>query len=133
MCIFPNDGIYIKLEDNRDTIDQSIFYFNKISNISDLYGYKKMIITYKNDQGLEIDTDDEEYQTSRLHRPKSLNYWSSVIKEKSFTNGHFKESNEAPNDSYKFNLKGFDMIKAVADERAHLALTNKKELAICVA
>ena len=92
-----------------------------------------MIVTYKNDKGLEIDADDEEYPTSHLHRSKFLNYGSSVIKDKSFANGHFQQSNEAPNDSYKLNLQGFDKIKAVADDWAHLGLINKKELAIYLA
>jgi len=84
-------------------------------------------------KGLEIETDDEEYETSRLYQSKFQTYGSSVIKDRSFANGHFKQNNEAPNDSYRFNLKGLDMIKAVADEGGHLGLTNKKELAICLA
>ena len=57
-----------------------------------------------------------------------LNYRNSVIKDKFFVNGHFKQSNEATNDSWTY----FDMIKAVADERAHPGLTNNKELVICI-
>jgi len=67
-------------------------------------------------KGLEIETDDEEYETSRLYQSKFQTYGSSVIKDRSFANGHFKQNNEAPNDSYKLNLQGFDKIKAVADD-----------------
>jgi len=88
-----------------------------------------MIVTYQKDEWLENDTDNDEYQT----RSKFLNYESSVIKDASYTNGHFKESNVTANDSYTYNLKDFDMIKAVQDERAHPGLTNKKELAIWLA
>jgi len=107
---------------------------DEISDIYDLYKYRTMIVTYNEDEGLEIaDTNDEEYQTRHLHRSNFLNCESSVIKVKCFANGHFKESNDAPKDSYKYNLKDFDMIKAVADKRTHLGLTNKKEFAICLA
>ena len=133
MCIFPNNEIYVKLEDKRDNIDRSIFCLDEISDIELIYGYHSMIVTYKKDEGLEIDTDDDEYQTTRLYRSKFLNYESSIIKDKSYANGHLKESDDAPNDSYTYNLKDFDTIKAVAEARAHVGLTDKKEFAICLA
>jgi len=123
MIIFPNNGIFVKLEDKRDNIDHRMF-MDDISDFNDLYKF----VTYNKDEGLEIDTDDQEYQTPRLHQSNFLNYRSSVIKDKSDANGHYKESNDAPNNSYLYNLKDFDMLKAVADERAHVGLTNKKEL-----
>jgi len=49
-----------------------------------------MIITYNKDEGLEIDADDEEYRTPHLYRSNFMNYGSSVIKDKSYDNGHFK-------------------------------------------
>jgi len=52
--------------------------------------YRTMIITYNKDEGLEIDADDEEYRTPHLYRSNFMNYGSSVIKDKSYDNGHFK-------------------------------------------
>jgi len=85
-----------------------------------------MNVTYKTHRGLEINTDDEEYHTPHLHRSKFLNYGSSVIKDKSFANGHFKldQNNDAPYDSYKYDINDFDMIKVAADKRAHPGLNN---------
>jgi len=54
ICIFPNNDIYVKLDDNRDTINRSTFCFNKVSTIYDLYDYSTMIVTYKKDDGLEM-------------------------------------------------------------------------------
>jgi len=133
MRIFPNNEIYVKLDDNSNTINRSTFCFNKVSTIYDLYDYSTMIVTYKKGNGLENDTDDDKYQTPRPYHSKILNYESSVIKTRSYASGHFKEGNLTINDSYTYNLKDFDMLKTVIDEQAHLGLTNKKELSICQA
>ena len=91
---------------------------DEISDLQCDYKHKTMIVTYKKEDGLENDTDDHEYQTPRLYRFKFLTYESSVIQDRSYANGHFTESNITTNDSYTYKLKDFDMIKAVADERA---------------
>ena len=31
MCIYPNSEIYVKLDDDRDTIDSSLFIFGKLT------------------------------------------------------------------------------------------------------
>jgi hypothetical protein len=110
MCIFPNNEIYVKLDDDRDTIDDRMFI-----------------------DGLVHDTDDDEYQTSRFHRSRILNYKSSVIKDQSYANGHFKEGNVTYNNFYTYDIKDFDMIKAVEAELSEGGLTEKKELSICLA
>jgi len=66
MCIFPNNKIFVNLEDKRDNIDQCMFMDN-ISDIYDHYKYRTMIVTYNKDEGLEIDTDDEKYRTPHLY------------------------------------------------------------------
>jgi len=114
MCMFPNNEIYVKLESARDGIDRRMFCMDETS---DLYNkYQTMIVTYQKDDRMKNDTDYDEYQTPRLYRSKYLNYESSVITDRSSAHGHFKESNFTPNDSYTYNLKDFDMIKAVADK-----------------
>jgi len=135
MCIFPNNKIYMKLEDKRDNIDQRMFCVDKISDVELIYGrhYRTMIVTYKKDEGLRIGADSDEYQIPCLYQSKFLNYDSSVIKDNSYANGHFKENNKTANNTYTYNLKDFDMIKAVSDERAQVGLIDKKELAIYLA
>ena len=39
MCIFPNNEIYVKLDDDRDTIDDAMFIFGKINFINAAYNY----------------------------------------------------------------------------------------------
>jgi len=39
MCIFPNNEIYVKLDDDRDTIDDEMFIFGKINFINAAYNY----------------------------------------------------------------------------------------------
>jgi len=92
-----------------------------------------MIVTFQEDDGLEHDTDNDQYQTSRFHRSKILNYKSSVIKDQPYANGHFKEVNVTNNHLYTYDIKDFDMIKAVEAESSEIGLTEKKELSICLA
>jgi len=122
MCIFPNNKIHVKIASARDDIDPRMFCMDEISDLHCDYKYKKMIVTYKKDEWLENDTDDDEYQT----RSKFLNYESSVIKDRSYANSHFKESNVSANDSYKHNLKNFDIIKVVKTNELTMALPTKK-------
>ena len=133
MCIFPNNEIYVKLDDDRDTIDDEMFIFGKINFINAAYNYDTMIVTFQKDDGLVHDTDDDEYQTSRFHHSRILNYKSSVIKDQSYANGHFKEGNVTYNNFYTYDIKDFDMIKAVEAELSEGGLTEKKELSICLA
>jgi len=74
MCIFPNNKIYVKLDDDRETIESEIFIFGKVNLIHEAYNYDTMIVTFQKDDGLERDTDDDEYQTSRVYRSRILNY-----------------------------------------------------------
>ena len=133
MCIYPNNEIYVKLDDDRDTIDNSLFIFGKIDSLHYAHNFDTMIVTFQKDDGLDHDTDDDEYQTFRFHRSRILNYHSSVIKNQSYANGHFKEDNVNNNNFYTYDIKDFDMIKAVAAELSEIGLTQKKELSICLA
>jgi len=128
-CIFPNNKIYVKLDNDCDTIDSEIFIFGKVNFIHEAYNYDTMIVTFQKDDGLDYDTDDDENQTSRFHRSRILNFESSVIKDQSYANGHFKKSN----DIYTYDIKDFDMIKTVEAELSEIGLTEKKELSICLA
>jgi len=109
-----NDEIYVKLDDDRDTIDSAIFFFSKINLLHDGYNYDTMIVTYQKDDGLDHDTDDDENQTSRFHRSRLLNYQSSVIQNQSYANGHFKKGQVLDSNFYTYDITDFDMIKAVA-------------------
>ena len=131
MCIFPNNEIYVKLDDDRDTIDDEMFIFGKINFINAAYNYDTMIVTFQKDDGLEHDTDDDEYQTSGFHRSRILKYKSSVIKDQSYATSHFKEGNVINNNFYTYDIKDFDMIKDVEAELSEIGLTEKKELSIC--
>jgi len=71
----------VKLDDDRDTIDSEMFIFGKVNLIHEAYNYDTMIVTFQKEDGLDHDTDDDEYQTSRFHRSRILNYKSSVIKD----------------------------------------------------
>jgi len=135
MCIFPNTGneIYVKLDDDRDTIDSQVLIFGKVNFIHEAYNYDTMIVTFQKDDGLKHDTDDDEYQTCRFHRFRILNYESSLIKDQSYANGHFKEGNFTNNNFYTYDIKDFNMIKAVEAELSEIGLTEKKELSICLA
>jgi len=110
MCIFPNNEIYAKLDDDHDNIDSAMFFFSKVNLLHDAYNYDTMIVTFQKDDGLDHDTDDDEYQTSCFHRSRILNYQSSVIKNQSYANGHFKEGKVTNNNFYTYDIKGFDMI-----------------------
>jgi len=81
MCIYPNNEIYVKLDDNRDTIDRQLFMFSTIKHLNDGYNFETMIVTFQKGEGLDHDTDDDEHHTSRFHRSRILNYHSSVIKD----------------------------------------------------
>jgi len=82
MYIYPRNEMYEKLDDDRDTIDSSLFIFSKIDSLHYAHNFDTMIVTFqKKDDGLDHDTDDDEYQTSRFHRSRILNYHSSVIKK----------------------------------------------------
>jgi len=48
MCIYPNNEIYVKLDDDRDTIDSAMFFFSKINLLDD----GTMIVTYQKDVAL---------------------------------------------------------------------------------
>jgi len=133
MCIYPNNEIYVKLDDNRDTIDRELFLFSNINLLHDGYNYDTMIVTYQKDDGLDHDTDDDEYQTSRFHRSRILNHNSSVIKNQSYANGHFKKGQIPDSNFYTYDIKDFDMNEAVDAELSEIGLTDKKELSICVA
>jgi len=122
MCIFPNNEIYVKLDDDRDTIDGEIFIFTNFNFIYEAYNYDTMIMIFQKDDGLEHDTDDDEYQSSRFHRSRILNYKSSVIKDQSYANGHFKEGNVTNNNFYTYDIKDFDLIKAVEAELSEIGL-----------
>jgi len=130
MCIFPNNKIYVKLDDDRDTIDSEMFIFGKVNLIHEACNYDTMIVTFQKDDGLNHDNDDDEYQT---HRSRILNYKSSVIKDQSYANCHFNENNVANNNLYTYDIKDFDVIKAVEAELSEIGLTEKKQLSICLA
>jgi len=61
MCIFHNNNIYVKLDKDRDTIDRAMFFFGKVDLLHYAYNYDTMIVTFQKDDGLDHDTDDEEY------------------------------------------------------------------------
>ena len=74
MCIYPSNEIYVKLDDDRDSIDSSLFIFSKIDSFHYAHNFDTMIVTFqKKDDGLDHDTDDDEYQFSCFHRSKILN------------------------------------------------------------
>ena len=133
MCIYPNNEIYVKLDDNRDTIDRQLFSFSTIKLLNDGYNFETMIVTFQKGEGLDHDTDDDEYETSHFHRSRILNYHSSVIKDQSYANGHFKEGKVPDNNFYSYDMYNFDMIKSVAAELSKIGLTQNKEVAICLA
>jgi len=66
MCIFPNNESYLNLKSTRMSC------MDEISDLHCDYKYKTIIVTYKMDDGLENDTDDDKYQTLRLYRSKFL-------------------------------------------------------------
>jgi len=133
MCIYPNNEIYVKLDDNRDTIDRQLFSFSTIKLLNDGYNFETMIVTFQKGEGLDHDTDDDEYETSHFHLSRILNYHSSVIKDQSYANGHFKEGKVPDNNFYSYDMYNFDMIKSVAAELSKIGLTQNKEVAICLA
>ena len=85
--------------------------------------------------GLDHDTNDDEYQTSRFHRSRILNYHGSIIKKKQILRSifFFKEGKVTDNNFYTYDIKDIHMIKAVAAELSEIGLTQKKELSICLA
>jgi hypothetical protein len=123
----------VKLDDDRDTINSSLFIFGKIDSLHYAHNFDTMIVTFHKDDGLDHDTDDDEYQTSRFRRSRILNYHSSVIKNQSYANGHFKEGKVTDNNFYTYDMKDLDMIKAVAAELSEIGLTQNKEVIICLA
>ena len=127
MCVYPNNDIYVKLDDARDTIDYQLFLSATIKTLNLFNKFETMIVTFDKHEGLDHDTDNDEYETSRFHRSRIINYDSSVIKGQSYANGHFKEDKIPDNNFYSYDLHHFDMIKAVAAE------PKIKELAMCVA
>ena len=62
------------------SIAQQLFLFSTIKLLNDDYNFETMIVTFQKGEGLDHDTDDDEYQTSRFRRSRILNYHSSVIK-----------------------------------------------------
>jgi len=134
MCIYPNNEIYVKLDDKRDTIDRAIFSFSSMKHLNHGYSFETMIVTFHKGEGLDHDTDTDEYHTSRFHRSRILNYHSSVIKDRSYANGHFKEGKVPDNNFYSYDMYNFDIIKAVSAEQTTVGKQLKnKELSICVA
>jgi len=57
-----------------------------------------MIMTYKSDYNLFLDTNDEIFEISRLSRSKYLKYESSVIKGACFANMSHQKSSATPSD-----------------------------------
>ena len=114
-----------------DTIDRQLFSFSTIKHLNDGYNFETMIVTFQKDEGLDHDTNDDQYQTSRFHRSRILNYDSSVIKDQSYANGHFKEGKIPDNNFYSYDMYNFDMVNAVAAEISKI--TQIKELATCLA
>ena len=71
MCIYPNNEIYVKLDDDRDTIDSSLFISGKIDRLHYAHNFETMIVTFQKDDGLDHDTDDDEYQTTTAQLSKT--------------------------------------------------------------
>jgi len=67
MCIFPNNDIYVKLDDDCDTIDSKMFIFGKVNVIHEAYNYDTMIVTFQKDNGL----DNDEHQNLVFIAPES--------------------------------------------------------------
>ena len=47
MCIYPSNEIYLKLNDDRDTIDSSLFIFGKIDSLHYALNFDTMIVTFQ--------------------------------------------------------------------------------------
>jgi len=71
MCIYPNNEIYVKLDDNRDTIDRQLFLSSNINLLHDGHNFETMIVTFQKEDGLDHDTDDDEYQTTTAQLSKT--------------------------------------------------------------
>ena len=51
MCIYPSNEIYAKLDDDRDTIDSSLFIFGKIDSLHYAHNFDTMIVTFQKKKG----------------------------------------------------------------------------------